>query len=281
MLPDLVVVALSGVDACAFAHAQFANEVLALAPGHWQWNCWLSPKGRVLAVFTLLKRTPEELLLIVPDYQSASLPLALQRFVFRRKLTIGVRNDLSVSGAFAAVSQGATAQITTLGEDLLLDFSGAGGARSLRIGSPAAASDEHFAQRWHHYDLRHGLARLPAQQLDRWTPQQLSLDRLHAYSVKKGCYPGQEIVARTHFLGKAKRGLALFASTGPLATGDHVKTADREVGEIVSAASEGNTSLALAVLPLDREPGELQASGSALQETPLLPGLARGAHVSA
>ena len=60
------------------------------------------------------------------------------------------------------------------------------------------------------FDLEHGLPRLPASQAEHWTPQQLSLERLGAFSVKKGCYPGQEIVARTHFLGKAKRGLALL-----------------------------------------------------------------------
>lgn len=274
-LPELAVVALSGIDACVFAQAQFANDVLALVPGHWQWNCWLSPKGRVLAVFALLKRAPEELLLIVPDYQGDSLPLALQRFVFRRKLTIRPRNDLVASGAFAAVPQGPTAQIATFDEHLLLDFGGAGGARSLRIGSQVAASNESFVQRWRQYDLRHGMARLPAGQLDRWTPQQLSLDRLHAYSVRKGCYPGQEIVARTHFLGKAKRGLALFEAAGPLAAGDTIEAAGREVGEIVSATTEGSASLALAVLPLDREPRELQTGGNTLIGIPLLPGLGR------
>ena len=62
--------------------------------------------------------------------------------------------------------------------------------------------------------MRHGLPRLPASQREQWTPQQLALDRLAAYSVKKGCYPGQEIVARTHFLGKAKRSLQCFSAGG-------------------------------------------------------------------
>ena len=280
-LPDHAVLALSGIDACAFAHAQFANDVVALAPGQWQWNCWLSAKGRVLAVFALLMRKHDELLLIVPDYQGASLPLALQRFVFRRKVAVSLRSDLSVSGLFNSVDEGANAQIAVFGEDLLLDLSGAGGPRSLRIGKAAVDSGEAFSRRWREYDLRHGLARLPAEQLDRWTPQQLSLDRLHAYSVKKGCYPGQEIVARTHFLGKAKRALALFESTSTLTPGENVTVAERNVGELVSTVSGNQASLALAVLPIDREPGELQCSGSALQEISLLPGLGRGVSGSA
>ena len=52
-LPDHALVTLEGPDAMAFAHAQFANDVAALAPGCWQWNAWLTPKGRVIAVFAL------------------------------------------------------------------------------------------------------------------------------------------------------------------------------------------------------------------------------------
>ena len=54
-LPDHALVTLEGPDAVAFAHAQFANDVAALAPGCWQWNAWLTPKGRVIAVFALAR----------------------------------------------------------------------------------------------------------------------------------------------------------------------------------------------------------------------------------
>src|SRR3546814_3526677 len=87
------------------------------------------------------------------------------------------------------------------------DFSGDGGARTLWAGPGLASTDDLDARaRWAAFDLAHGLPRLAESQIEKWTPQQLSLERLHAYSVKKGYYPGQEIVARTHFLGQAKRG---------------------------------------------------------------------------
>ena len=119
------------------------------------------------------------------------------------------------------------------------------------------------------HDLRHGLPRLPESQREQWTPQQLSLDRLDAYSVRKGCYPGQEIVARTHFLGKAKRTLVLFESDAPLAPGSAVGDGARDIGEIICAQA-GVPALALAVMPLEREPRALAAEGSARQEIPLL-----------
>ena len=99
----------------------------------------------------------------------------------------------------------------------------------------------------------------------------LSLDRLQAFSVKKGCYPGQEIVARTHFLGQAKRGLVLFEADAPVAVGGDVRDGERVLGSVVSAAGQ----LALAVLPLDRESNALRVGDAALRERPLLGGLAR------
>jgi tRNA-modifying protein YgfZ len=273
-LPDYAAVALDGVDASAFAHAQFANDVTGLAPGHWQWNAWLTPKGRVIAVFALLKLAQDRLLLVLPDHPADELVAQLRRFVFRRKLKIETLSEWQVSGALTAPENASGAQIAQNGGEIELDFGGHGEPRCLRLGSSPAAAEPSAAQEWAAYDLRHGLPRLAAAQREQWTPQQLSLDRLQAYSVKKGCYPGQEIVARTHFLGKAKRGLALFEADGEAAAGTPVSDGERDIGEIVSSLS-GNVTWALAVLPLDRPPGALSAGAVRLREVPLQDGLAR------
>ena len=67
-LPDHALVTLEGPDAMAFAHAQFANDVAALAPGCWQWNAWLTPKGRVIAVFALARPAEDRVWLVLPDH---------------------------------------------------------------------------------------------------------------------------------------------------------------------------------------------------------------------
>ena len=123
-----------------------------------------------------------------------------------------VRNDLHASGTFEAPDKAAGASFAgTPAEGIELDLGGFGLKRTLRIGpTDDAPRDDESQSRWRASDLRLGFPRLPASQAEQWTPQMLSLDRLHAFSVKKGCYPGQEIVARTHFLGQAKRGLTLF-----------------------------------------------------------------------
>ena len=270
-LPTHTVLALHGRDALAFAQAQFMNDVAALADGGWQWNGWLTPKGRVIALFALLRRDAETLWLLLPDAAADELVGKLQRYVFRSKLTLAARTDLHASGRFAAPLVASGGAFAVDGEAIELDMGGDGGPRSLRIGPNTAAADAAGEARWSGADLQHGLPRLPASQAEQWTPQQLSLDRLKAFSVKKGCYPGQEIVARTHFLGQVKRGLALFASESPLDTGTDVLSGERAIGSIVSA-SDG---LALAVLPLEHDAAGLSAGGVALHPRPLQAGLQR------
>lgn len=275
-LPDHRIVALSGRDAAIFAQAQFMNDVKGLAAGYWQWSGWLTPKGRVIALFALLKFDDDNIWLLLQDGDPAEFAARLQRFVFRSKVSIAVRDDLHAAGVFARPAQAAAARFSIADDgEVELDLGAAGGDRTLRIAATDATAEADALARWTAFDLAHGLPRLSPSQSEQWTPQQLSLDRLQAYSVKKGCYPGQEIVARTHFLGQAKRGLVLFESDAPLAPGVQVGDGERTTGNIVSVAVSGDRRLALAVLPLESPSASLQAEGIALRPLPLLDGLAR------
>ena len=275
-LPRHALVTLAGRDALAFAQAQFMGDVRPLQPGQWHWNGWLTPKGRVLALFALLVRDPETAWLVLHDAEPDAFATALRRYVFRSKVTIetpgtpifgspcrsgGSRDKPDRSDPVAAFAA----------PTVELDFSAEGGRRTLRIGGEPGIEDPEADAAWARFDLVHGLPRLPPSQADRWTPQQLSLERLRAYSVSKGCYPGQEIVARTHFLGKAKRGLVLLEGDAPIEPGSEVRSGERALGTVVCA--EGN--LALAVVPLERDGGDLAIDGHAIRERPLRGGLAR------
>lgn len=276
-LPDHRVIALSGRDAAAFAQAQLMNDLKLLAPGRWQWNGWLTPKGRVIALFALLKFGEDSLWLLLPDADPVTLAAALQRFVFRSKVTVAARDDLSVEGRFGAPSQASRGTFSIDPDGTVeLDLGAEGGARSLRVVSASKAShDPTCVARWAAFDLEHGLSRLPSSQTDHWTPQQLSLERLAAFSVKKGCYPGQEIVARTHFLGKVKRGLALLEGDAAMHAGDDLHKTDAALGHLVASVDANGRHLALAVVPLDREPAPMRVSGTLVRELPLREGLAR------
>jgi folate-binding protein YgfZ len=270
---------LEGPDAVRFAHAQFMSDVAGLADGQWQWSGWLAPKGRVLALFALLRLDAQRVWLLLPDADPEALATRLRGFLFRSKVTIATRGDLAVSGAFVADAQARGASIAMRDADsVALDFGGDGGGRTLSI-APAGLSiveaesfDTAGNDAWRAFDLAHGLPRLGDEQVDRWTPQQLSLDRLRAYSVKKGCYPGQEIVARTHFLGQAKRGLVLLEGDSPFAPGAAVHAGGTASGNLICTAG----SLALAVLPLERDPeAPITVDGAVVRPRPLQGGLER------
>lgn len=243
----------------AFAQAQTMNDVAALRDGDWHWNGWLTPKGRVIALFVLVRLDSDTLWAVLPDADADAIATQLRRFVFRSKVAITVRDDLRVAGRLRASDLASGNHWAgEPGDAIELDFSGEPGngspGRSLRIAALHAPEYAAGVEAWRRVDLEHGWPRLEPSQSELWTPQQLSLDRLQAYSVKKGCYPGQEIVARTHFLGQAKRGLALIRTVKPLAAGAELCLAGAAVGTVISAC--GDT--ALAILPLDLPP---QASG--------------------
>jgi hypothetical protein len=261
-LSDHRLISLEGRDAVAFAQSQTMNDVAALADGHWQWNGWLTPKGRVVALFAIVRLQPDTLWMLVPDADADDLAARLGRFVFRSKVAIRVRDDLAVAGRFRASDLASGAHAAgDAGRSIELDLGGdpAAGGRSLRIGGTDAAPEDPSAlAAWRRADLQHGWPRLEPGQAEQWTPQQLSLERLRAYSVKKGCYPGQEIVARTHFLGQAKRGLALVQSDEPLMAGAELQAGDAAIGSVVAACGD----IALAVVPLELRDEALLDAGS-------------------
>jgi folate-binding protein YgfZ len=221
-------------------------------------------------VLALLRIGEGDLLAILPDGDAAEFGQALQRFVFRRKVTLQV-DDRQASGSFASASlaSGSTAAIAADGS-IELDWGSAGLPRVLRISRDPAAGDG--SAPWRQADLRLGLPRLAADQRESWTAQQLGLDWLNGYSVRKGCYPGQEIVARTHFLGKAKRATVLLHGIDEgVAAGSAVLAAEASIGQIACVAAP----YALAVLPLEREDLPLSVDGQAVSQLPLLDGLQR------
>jgi folate-binding protein YgfZ len=281
-LPGWQVVEAAGVDAAAFLQAQAMNDVRALEPGRWQWNGWLHPKGRLIALFALAMLESERFWLVLPDFPAGELAARMQRFVFRSKLKLTARADCEASGTFAAPDRahGPAFDREADGdrERVAFDMGAEGGPRTLFIASghasegnahdASATSDE--AHRWAAFDLAHGLPRLPMDQVEAWTPQMLSLDRLHAYSLKKGCYPGQEIVARTHYLGQAKRVLARIVG-GACEVGAEVRVANQAIGTVVARSGDE----ALAVVAAQRADGDPEVAGLARRWESLREGLAR------
>lgn len=135
---------------------------------------------------------------------------------------------------------------------------------------PGPATDEQLGvtgtrEHWRLATLRSGVAEILKAQSEAFTPHMLNLDRLGAVSLDKGCYPGQEIVSRTHYRGESRRRLRRFESAAPATSGTRVSDGTRDVGEVVNAI--GNELLA--VVPVAAEASTLTVDGQPLTEQPL------------
>lgn len=259
-LSDWSLLSADGPDAGAFLHAQFTSDVRALVDGQWHWSAWLSAKGRVIAVFALLRVDAQAFRMFVPDLPAGELAAALQRFVFRSKLRLQVAPGWTVAGAFTARDAAAAPDHASgdAARGWSLDVGTPTQPRTLLVLPGPVPADAGPEAAWFAADLRHGLPRLPASQREAWTPQMLGLPRLRALSLSKGCYPGQEIVARTHYLGRAKRGPVLVSGTHLLA-GATVDADGSAAGTLACASADG--TLGIAVLALDRAQSPLSVGG--------------------
>ena len=250
-LPSYSLLVLEGPDALAFIQAQSMNDVKALVDSQWHWNGLLNPKGRLIALFALLRIRADLLYLLLPDFPAEKLSDHLQRFVFRSKVKLLLNTDKMFAAQFNQVSESPVPRDFLLAgaeNTIVLDFSSDTLKRRLWI-LPAPLStgvlpNVGVEANWRDADLQHGLPRLSAAQTELWTPQMLSLERLNAFSLKKGCYPGQEIVARTHYLGQAKRQTKLVQAAH-LSLEAPIYRNDEKVGELICINSEHNMGLAL------------------------------------
>ena len=258
-LPTPQMLTIAGPDAVAFAHAQFCNDVIALPIGRWQWNAWLSPQGRVRYFFLLWRDAEDRLHLLLRGGEADGMRAALTRFVFRAKLSLHTRAGMQALGCDEAETHALLGALPA--GDLVVQQGNHAGLKlpgpALRwlllqeSGAPIAAPSTEALNGWRLDDIRSGLPELSPALEDQMLPQWLGLARLQAISVGKGCYPGQEIMARLHFKGGNKRGLyrlQLRCAALP-APGTPLFDASQEIGTIVMAAWSGvGQAEALAVL---------------------------------
>lgn len=131
--------------------------------------------------------------------------------------------------------------------------------------SPADLGATDSIEHWRRDNLRAGIPDVRASQSEAHTPHMLNLDLLDAISFDKGCYTGQEIVARTHYRGATKRRMFRFESEEPVAEGADVSDGDRKIGDVVNSIG---TDL-LAVIPVDSKDKPLTIEGTPLRRIPL------------
>jgi folate-binding protein YgfZ len=231
---DAEILLIEGPDAVAFAHAQFSTKVTELAVGRWAFGAWLDPQGRVRAFFQLARIDDDKLLLLLRGGKAAEVADGLRRFVFRSRVTLRT----TPLAALATGEAQPLHDVRVEGETISLGC----GSHAMRI-VPSAVADA----TWRLPQLKLGWPWLPDEALNKLVAPMLSLQRLQAVAVDKGCYPGQEIVARLHFRGGCKRHLCQLTLTRAIVPGEVLRVAGQEAGMLLDAV-DGESVESLAVL---------------------------------
>ncbi|HTV98020.1 MAG TPA: hypothetical protein VME42_18650 [Steroidobacteraceae bacterium] len=282
-LPQLGVVRFSGADALSFLQGQVSNDTRRLADGSPLLAAYSSAQGRVVAVMHLLPHS-SGVLAILPRELALPTIMRLRKFVLRAKVKIeDLSDECAVLGASEAALLEPLAGFAPVQGRAFVERDGVGvshvparwcepaqamtrywivrpaGVRGAPDAVAAARSAEH---EWRLADVRAGLPQVYAATSEQFVAQMLNLDLLDAISFDKGCYTGQEIIARTQHLGRIKRRMFhLRLPHGGWSIGETLRLTDGRSGRLTEIAPVGEQFEALAVLGL--EPGPTEAEGAA------------------
>ena len=225
----LGVLAFRGADAARFLQGQLSADVEKLGVGASTLAGLHSPQGRTVAVLALLRTSAEEVLAILPRELTSAVELRLRKFVLRSKVKIeDATNDLRPVGVLADAPVDGPA-LNWFGRQVLL----------LPLdGSPSFTGDAAERAGWEREDIAAGIPQIYSATSEAFVAQMLNLDLLGAIAFDKGCYTGQEVIARAHYRGRVKRRLQRWHASGSKAprAGDSARTIEGRALTVVRVA---------------------------------------------
>jgi len=189
----------SGADAASFLHSQLSADILGLDNGGATFACYCEPKGRVLALLLVFKSN-EDFYVILSDDLAITVSERLKIYRMRSKVEFDIVAHHSILGYAGTQAPGISDESATI-----IPVPGSHHRIVLVPGEKDENERDDRLQDWRRSELSLGIAWLNADTSGQFLPQMLGYEKLGAVNYRKGCYPGQEIVARTHYLGKVKR----------------------------------------------------------------------------
>ena len=252
-LSDWGVIRAHGADAASFLHSQLTQDIATLEQGQARLAGFCSAKGRLLATFVVWREGPEDILLACSADLLGTTLKRLSMFVLRARCKLSDASAevelLGLAGPSVQAWLGATmpdvawqckahqgGQVIRLPDALGVPrflFAATAGSRAPALPSLCLAA-------WLWLEVRSGVARVTAATAEQFVPQMLNLELLGGVNFQKGCYPGQEVVARSQYRGTLKRRTFLVDCSAALAPGQEVfHSADpaQPAGMVVLAAS--------------------------------------------
>lgn len=255
-LAHLALIEAGGEEAKSFLHSQFTSDVNHLAESQAQHAGWCSAKGRMQASFVLWHTGEKYHLVLAADLLEATLK-RLKMFVLRAKVTLAAEDEQVLLGLSGQQAAEALADADLPAPQDMLQTGAANGCNVLRldagryiVAAPAAAAPGLWQKltvkarpagtpAWRWLDIQAAFPLVTLATKEEFVPQMADFEKIGGISFHKGCYPGQEIVARTQYLGKVKRHLYRLRSGVPLQAGDDLyspENLDQTSGKVMSAA---------------------------------------------
>lgn len=256
-LSQLAIIKVTGEQAADFLQGQLTADVVNQTADTWQFAGHCDAKGKLWAIHRVVKTSSGFLLLTAQSCAADSLAQLKKFAVFSQVDITDVSAQFTVSFTSLSAQSTSPNQVSSNADDVVtLHLENA----ELSLAPAAQTQVETNDAAWLRYELEHGVAQLTPATIGEFVPQMVGLDRLGGVNFKKGCYIGQETVARMHYLGQNKRLPRLMsglASAIP-APGD---TLERQMGDnwrragaVLNAVRYDNGEVAvLAVLPADIE----------------------------
>jgi tRNA-modifying protein YgfZ len=264
-LSDLSLLRARGADAGTFLQTQLTQDVLGLPNDAVRLSGYCSPKGRLLASLWIWRMADDTFGLLCSADLAAPLLKRLSMYVLRAKCKLDDAGTewavWGLAGAAATHWLGAAAaapgRAALHGNVWTLGLAPAEGqTRYLRVQPMQAAAPElpPLAQStWQRLEVVSGVPRVTAATVEQFVPQMINLERVGGVDFHKGCYPGQEVVARSQYRGTLKRRMHLFATDGAAQPGQeifHSDDAAQPAGLVVNAAADASGSVLLAEVKL-------------------------------
>lgn len=295
-----VVLRVRGDDAELFLQGQFSNDIASLGDGEAvsigsQLTTWSSPKGRVLTLFRVIKIEPSHYLMQIPAELVDAIKKRLQMFVMRAKVTFELDVELlclGVSGDQACSLIKNTVGVLPADVDSSVEFEGSiltrvrGGIPRIEIITTlpqavrfwqqvAPVCQQSGDQLWRLQNIDAGVPSIRTATTEAFVLQMLNLQHINGVSFKKGCFPGQEVVARMQYLGKLKRRMyrAKVLTAGIPQAGAELfnEGVNSAVGKVVDAQADANNEVRLlAVVSIEAANKPLFTDKEATQSLELL-----------
>jgi len=288
-LSFLNVLRITGKDATDFLHGQFTSDIAQLGSGAAQFSAWCNPKGQVAANFIITRHGDEYLLLLPHELKGAFLK-RLRLYILRAAVTVeDCESSQQCIGVRYVLPENASClRDRTVFEDNLVTLPVPGTQdRWIHFGAVPVLIElwqRHAAQCtavgshvWHLFDILAGLPWIMAATSETCLPQLLNLDELGGLSYRKGCFPGQEIIARLHYRGKIghRMFLARLDTATPIQPGVriHAVNTPHAVGMVINSVTHPRQGLyALVTLEIDHvNPDQLRLADSTARFTVVSP----------